>query len=47
MKFRKIREFVAAVFALALVVLLLAVAAVVFGFRIPGLINITDALGIS
>lgn len=47
MKFRKIREFLAAVIALALVVLLLATTAFVFGFRIPGLINITDALGIS
>ncbi len=46
MRFRKIREIGAALFALALVVLLLAVAAVVFGYRIPGLVAITDALGI-
>lgn len=47
MKFVKARETLAALFALALVVLLLAVAAVVFGLRIPGLVKITDALGIS
>ena len=47
MKFVKVREAVAALFALALVVLLLAVAAAVFGLRIPGLVNITDALGIT
>ncbi|MBX3180909.1 MAG: hypothetical protein KF886_26475 [Candidatus Hydrogenedentes bacterium] len=47
MKFVKLREFTAAVFALALVVVLLAVAAAVFGFRIPGLIAITNALGIT
>ena len=46
MKLRKLREITAALFALALVILLLAVAAAVFGLRIPGLANITDALGI-
>ena len=43
---RKLREVAAALFALTLVVILLAVAAAVFGYRIPGLVNITDALGI-
>lgn len=43
---RKLREVAAAVFALTLVVILLAVAAAVFGYRIPGLVNITDTLGI-
>lgn len=47
MKFVKVRETVAALFALALVVLLLAVAAAVFGYRIPGLIHITNWLGIT
>ncbi len=46
MKLLKIRETFAAIFALTLVVLLLAVVARVFGFEIPGLIQITDALGI-
>jgi len=45
MKMVKIRETLAALFALALVVVLLAVIAHVFGFRIPGLIHITDTLG--
>ncbi len=47
MKFVKAREFLAALFALALVVVLLAVAAAVFNLRIPGLVMITDALGIT
>lgn len=47
MMLRKVREFGAALLALALLILLLAVAAVVFGYRIPGLVNITDALGIT
>lgn len=47
MRFVKLREFTAAVVALALVVLLLAVAAAVFGYRIPGLVHITNALGIT
>ena len=46
MNVRKLREVAAALFALTLVVILLAVAAAVFGYRIPGLANITDALGI-
>ena len=46
MSIRKLREITAALFALSLVVLLVAVAASVFGYRIPGLVNITDALGI-
>lgn len=47
MKFVKLREYTAALFALALVVLFVAVAAAVFGYRIPGLIHITNALGIT
>lgn len=46
MTVRKIREVIAALFALTLVVILVAVAASVFGYRIPGLVNITDALGL-
>lgn len=42
----KLREVAAALFALSLVVILVAVAAAVFGYRIPGLINITETLGI-
>lgn len=47
MKLVRIREAMAALVALALVVLLLAVAAAVFGLQIPGLIQITNALGIT
>lgn len=47
MKLVKVRETMAALFALVLVVILLAVIAHVFGFRIPGLVLITDALGFS
>lgn len=46
MKLVKVREAAAALFALAMVVLLVAVAARVFGLEIPGLIHITNALGI-
>tara|TARA_R110001592_G_scaffold318864_2_gene596131 strand:- start:1142 stop:1288 length:147 start_codon:yes stop_codon:yes gene_type:complete len=46
MKMVKVRETFAALFALVLVVLLVAVIAKVFGFEIPGLIHITNALGI-
>ena len=46
MKFVKVREITAALFALALVVVLLAVVAHVFGFNIPGLVQITNALGL-
>jgi hypothetical protein len=46
MNLRKLREVLAALFALTLVVILVAVAASVFGYRIPGLANITDALGL-
>lgn len=46
MKMVKIRETLAAFFALVLVIVLLAVVAKVFGFEIPGLIHITNALGI-
>ena len=42
----KIRETAAALFALALVVILLAVVAHVFGLQIPGLIHITNAIGL-
>lgn len=47
MTVRKLREIFAALFAMALVVILIAVAAAVFGYRIPGLVNITDALGLA
>lgn len=47
MSIRKLREVAAAIFALSLLVILVAVAASVFGYRIPGLVNITDALGIA
>lgn len=47
MSIRKIREVAAALFALSLVVILVAVAASVFGYKIPGLVNITNALGIA
>jgi hypothetical protein len=46
MTVRKLREIFAALFAMTLVVILIAVAASVFGYRIPGLVNITDALGL-
>jgi hypothetical protein len=46
MNIRKLREVLAALFALTLVVILIAVAASVFGYRIPGLVNITDAIGV-
>ena len=42
----KVRAFFAAVFALALVVLMAAVGAKLAGWRVPGLIQITDFLGI-
>ena len=47
MKFVKLREYTAALFALILVVVLLAVTAAVFGYRIPGLVMITAFLGIT
>lgn len=47
MSIRKIREVAAALFALSLAVILVAVAASVFGYKIPGLVNITNALGIA
>jgi hypothetical protein len=46
MKMVKVRETLAAIFALALVILLVAVVARVFGLQIPGLVQITNALGI-
>jgi len=46
MSVKKLREVTAAIFALSLLVVLMAVAAAVFGYRIPGLVNITDALGL-
>lgn len=46
MSVKKLREVTAAIFALSLVVVLLAVTAAVFGYRIPGLVKITDALGL-
>ena len=47
MTVRKLREIFAALFAMMLVVILIAVAAAVFGYRIPVLVNITDALGLA
>jgi uncharacterized membrane protein len=42
----KIRETAAALFALALVIVLIAVVAHVFGLQIPGLVHITNAMGL-
>ena len=42
----KVRGFFAAMFALALVVVMAAVGAKLAGWRVPGLIQITDFLGI-
>lgn len=47
MKSRKIREVIGAVVALTLVILFAAIGAAVAGWNVPGLINITDALGIT
>lgn len=43
----RVRSVVAAVFALALVVVLAAVAAAVFNVRLPILSSITDAMGLT
>lgn len=47
MKSRKLREIIGAIVALVLVVLFAAIGAAVAGWEVPGLINITDALGIT
>ena len=46
MKMTKIREFLAAVFAIILVIVLAAGIAAAMGKRVPILSNITDVLGL-
>ena len=45
-RWTKIRAFGGAVFAIVVVVLFVAVAAALFGYQIPVLSSITDAIGI-
>jgi hypothetical protein len=47
MRARKVREIIGVIVALILIVLFAAIGAAVAGWQVPGLINITDLLGIT
>ena len=46
MKMTKLRQGIAAIVAILLVIVMLAVANVVFGWNLPLMSNITDAFGV-